>query len=80
MTNEFERLREQLRSVDSWLDMYLARSLRPQDRALAVSLQEYVMRCQVDKRKWRSEKQARRANMKIERTWMILISRANLGI
>ncbi len=69
MKDVFDELREELESVDRWLDQLLLNPLPAHDRKLAESLKKYVAHCRRDKTKWRWEKAATDARLKVKQSW-----------
>jgi hypothetical protein len=72
MADSFTRLRDQLVSLEDWLDDYLQSDLTKKERESATKLREYVEHCYRDERKWRSEKDAQDAIFRINAVWIKL--------
>ena len=72
MQTVFEKLHDQLLTVEIWLIDYLNAPLSAKEREVALLLQEYILQCWTDPKKWRSESKAFDAINKVERAWLAL--------
>ena len=66
MKTVFDELREELESVQTWIDKHLAGPLPAKERQLVESLGKYVEHCRRDPKKWRSESEAMNARIKLK--------------
>jgi hypothetical protein len=75
MKTVFDELREDLESVDRWIDAYLQGPLPAKEREFAAKAKKYISHCRRDKRRWRSESAAINARIKLKDIWSTLYLR-----